>query len=83
MDGFSELKFVQSGGNDPFLIETKTIGEADFENSAFDAKGVKLIARPAMHGDYASIALLLPSGARHSGNHMPGNFRKTFLQKII
>jgi len=72
MDGFSELSFVKSGGNDPFLIESKIIGEADFEKSPFDAKGVKLIARPAVHGEYASIALLLSTGARHSGNHMPG-----------
>ena len=53
---------------DPFRTE-KLVIEAPGSTS-----GIKLITRSALHGDYCTIGVIIPTGSRHAINMPSGKF---------
>ena len=54
---------------DPFRTE-KVVLEA-----AGSTSGIKLITRSALHGDYCTIGVIIPTGSRHAIN-MPSGMER-------
>ena len=64
VEGFDQLKFVTEQPN-PFHTEQSKV---TLNTEQYGTKSIKLITRPALHGIYCTIGLVLGAGSRYAGD---------------